>query len=145
MPVSWPSNRDECTLETDSTYSGTLPPHGRRAVGRGVWLVAGLVCYGMQGQPQLSGGVVARVFLSYADRDRKWASQLHEWLVAEGHEVFRDQDPRNGIVVGEEWDERPLQPRVSPACPCSGSPAVNHGHSYHLSWRVIGNYFSLVC
>jgi TIR domain len=50
--------------------------------------------------------VVARVFLSYASEDRKRAGQLHQWLVADGHEVFWDQGLRNGIAVGEEWDKR---------------------------------------
>jgi WD40 repeat protein len=50
--------------------------------------------------------VVARVFVSYASPDRGWAGQLHQWLVAEGHEVFWDQDLRNGIAVGEEWVKR---------------------------------------
>ncbi|MGH3815216.1 MAG: toll/interleukin-1 receptor domain-containing protein, partial [Pseudonocardiaceae bacterium] len=49
---------------------------------------------------------MARVFVSYASADRECAGQLHEWLVAEGHEVFLDQDPSNGIAVGEEWDKR---------------------------------------
>jgi WD40 repeat protein len=52
------------------------------------------------------GGVVARVFISYASKDRECAGQLHQWLDAEGHEVFWDQDPRDGIAVGEEWDKR---------------------------------------
>jgi energy-coupling factor transporter ATP-binding protein EcfA2 len=50
--------------------------------------------------------VVARVFLSYVSEDRQCAGQLHQWLVAEGHEVFWDQDLGNGIAVGEEWDKR---------------------------------------
>ena len=49
---------------------------------------------------------MARVFVSYASADRECAGQLHEWLVAEGHEVFLDQDPGKGIAVGEEWDKR---------------------------------------
>jgi WD40 repeat protein/energy-coupling factor transporter ATP-binding protein EcfA2 len=49
---------------------------------------------------------VARVFVSYASQDRECAGQLHQWLVAEGHEVFLDRDPGNGIAVGEEWDKR---------------------------------------
>jgi TIR domain len=49
---------------------------------------------------------VARVFVSYASQDRECAAQLHQWLVAEGHEVFLDRDPGNGIAVGEEWDKR---------------------------------------
>jgi WD40 repeat protein len=52
------------------------------------------------------GGVVARVFISYASADRECASQLHEWLVAEGHQVFRYQDPDDGIAIGEEWAKR---------------------------------------
>jgi WD40 repeat protein len=50
--------------------------------------------------------VVARVFISYASADRECASQLHEWLVAEGHQVFRYQDPDDGIAIGEEWAKR---------------------------------------
>jgi WD40 repeat protein/energy-coupling factor transporter ATP-binding protein EcfA2 len=49
---------------------------------------------------------VARVFVSHASQDRAWAGQLHQWLVAEDHEVFLDTDPHDGIVVGEEWDQR---------------------------------------
>jgi len=52
------------------------------------------------------GGVVARVFVSYASVDRECAGLLHRWLVAEGHGVFLDQDLRDGIVVGEEWERR---------------------------------------
>jgi hypothetical protein len=49
---------------------------------------------------------VARVFVSYASEDRDCAGRLHEWLVAEGYEVFWDQDLRDGLVVGEEWGQR---------------------------------------
>ncbi len=49
---------------------------------------------------------MARVFVSYANADRECAGQLRQWLVAEDHEVFLDQDPGNGIAVGEEWDKR---------------------------------------
>ncbi|MGH3822963.1 MAG: toll/interleukin-1 receptor domain-containing protein [Pseudonocardiaceae bacterium] len=49
---------------------------------------------------------MARVFLSHASEDRAWAGQLHEWLVAEGHEVFLDRDLRDGIVVGDGWEQR---------------------------------------
>src|SRR5918911_2757101 len=52
------------------------------------------------------GAVVARVFISYASEDRECAGQLHQWLDAEGHEVFLDRDLRDGIAVGEEWDKR---------------------------------------
>lgn len=49
---------------------------------------------------------MAKVFISYASEDRERAGQLHQWLVAEGHEVFLDQDLRDGIAVGEEWEQR---------------------------------------
>ncbi|MGH3696956.1 MAG: TIR domain-containing protein [Pseudonocardiaceae bacterium] len=49
---------------------------------------------------------MARVFVSHASEDRECAGQLHRWLVAEGHEVFLDQDLRDGIMVGDEWDKR---------------------------------------
>ncbi|MFL6148538.1 MAG: toll/interleukin-1 receptor domain-containing protein, partial [Pseudonocardiaceae bacterium] len=49
---------------------------------------------------------MARVFLSYASEDRQCAGQLHQWLLADSHEVFWDQGARNGIAVGEDWDER---------------------------------------
>ncbi|MGB7798196.1 MAG: toll/interleukin-1 receptor domain-containing protein, partial [Pseudonocardiaceae bacterium] len=49
---------------------------------------------------------MARVFVSYASVDRECAARLHRWLVAEGHEMFFDQDARDGIVLGEEWQRR---------------------------------------
>jgi hypothetical protein len=49
---------------------------------------------------------VARVFVSHASEDRECAGQLHQWLVGEGHEVFLDQDLRDGIPVGEGWEVR---------------------------------------
>jgi TIR domain len=52
------------------------------------------------------GGAVARVFVSHASEDREHVGQLHQWLVGEGHEVFLDQDLRDGIRVGEEWDKQ---------------------------------------
>ncbi|HEX2290927.1 MAG TPA: toll/interleukin-1 receptor domain-containing protein [Pseudonocardiaceae bacterium] len=48
---------------------------------------------------------MARVFVSHASEDRECAGQLHQWLVREGHEVFLDQDLRDGIPVGGEWDK----------------------------------------
>jgi len=52
---------------------------------------------------------VARVFISYASKDREPTDEVHRWLVAEGHEVFLDRDLRNGIVVGEEWEQKLLE------------------------------------
>ncbi|MDQ3762765.1 MAG: TIR domain-containing protein [Actinomycetota bacterium] len=49
---------------------------------------------------------MARVFVSHASEDRECAGQLHQWLAAEGHEVFLDQDLRDGIPVGDEWNKR---------------------------------------
>jgi len=53
-----------------------------------------------------AGESVARVFVSYTSQDRVCAAQLHQWLVAEDHEVFLDRDLGNGIAVGEEWNKR---------------------------------------
>jgi hypothetical protein len=49
---------------------------------------------------------VVKVFLSHASEDRECAGQLHQWLVGEGHEVFLDQDLRDGVPVGEDWGQR---------------------------------------
>lgn len=38
--------------------------------------------------------------------DLPLAAELHDWLAADGHEVFLDRDPRNGIAVGDEWVRR---------------------------------------
>jgi WD40 repeat protein len=50
--------------------------------------------------------VVAKVFLSHASEDRVLACEVHGWLVEAGHEVFLDQDLRDGIALGEEWEQR---------------------------------------
>ncbi|MGH3701181.1 MAG: TIR domain-containing protein [Pseudonocardiaceae bacterium] len=49
---------------------------------------------------------VARVFISYASPDRAIADEVASWLQAGGHEPFLDHDPRNGISVGEDWEQR---------------------------------------
>jgi len=49
---------------------------------------------------------VARVFLSHATEDRRVAGEVHGWLSTDGHEVFLDQDLRDGITVGEQWQDR---------------------------------------
>jgi WD40 repeat protein/energy-coupling factor transporter ATP-binding protein EcfA2 len=49
---------------------------------------------------------VAKVFVSHASEDGECAGQLHQWMVGGGHEVFLDQDLRDGIPVGDEWDKR---------------------------------------
>lgn len=50
--------------------------------------------------------MAVRVFISHASEDLALASELHRWLVDDGHEVFLDQHPRDGITVGEEWEQR---------------------------------------
>ena len=45
---------------------------------------------------------MARVFVSHASEDHLVAAQLHQWLVDNGHDVFLDQDPRDGTALGEE-------------------------------------------
>ncbi|MGQ0774632.1 MAG: nSTAND1 domain-containing NTPase [Pseudonocardiales bacterium] len=49
---------------------------------------------------------MARVFLSYARDDRALTHDVHRWLDQAGHEVFFDQDPQDGIAVGEVWRQR---------------------------------------
>ncbi|MGH3831205.1 MAG: TIR domain-containing protein [Pseudonocardiaceae bacterium] len=49
---------------------------------------------------------MARVFLSYAREDLALAREVHRWLVEAGHEVFLDQNPRDGIALGEQWRHR---------------------------------------
>ncbi|HSZ30087.1 MAG TPA: toll/interleukin-1 receptor domain-containing protein, partial [Pseudonocardiaceae bacterium] len=46
---------------------------------------------------------MAKVFVSYASKDRECAGQLHRWLVAAGHEVFLAHDLRDGIAGGDQW------------------------------------------
>ncbi|MGH3569345.1 MAG: TIR domain-containing protein, partial [Pseudonocardia sp.] len=49
---------------------------------------------------------MARVFVSHASADRALAGEVYRWLVEAGHEVFLDQDLRDGIALGEEWERR---------------------------------------
>jgi hypothetical protein len=49
---------------------------------------------------------VARGFISYANEDLTPAREAHRWLSEAGHEVFLDQDSRDGIAVGEQWRQR---------------------------------------
>jgi hypothetical protein len=50
--------------------------------------------------------VVAKVFVSHASDDIRFAEQVHGWLVDDDHEVFLDRDLRDGIGVGEDWEKR---------------------------------------
>jgi len=49
---------------------------------------------------------VARVFISHTGVDTTAAAEVHRWLVGAGHEVFLDRDEQDGIVVGDEWEQR---------------------------------------
>ncbi|MGH3772251.1 MAG: TIR domain-containing protein [Pseudonocardiaceae bacterium] len=49
---------------------------------------------------------MARVFVSHASEDAALAGEVHRWLIDDGHEVFLDQDPRDGIAVGEQREQR---------------------------------------
>jgi energy-coupling factor transporter ATP-binding protein EcfA2 len=49
---------------------------------------------------------VARVFVSHAGADTAFATVVHGWLRADSHEVFLDRDLGDGIVLGEEWEQR---------------------------------------
>ncbi|MFD7658684.1 toll/interleukin-1 receptor domain-containing protein [Actinosynnema sp. NPDC059797] len=46
---------------------------------------------------------MAKVFLSYASRDRELASEVFAWLRDAGHDVFFDRDRQRGIELGEDW------------------------------------------
>ncbi|MGH4016868.1 MAG: toll/interleukin-1 receptor domain-containing protein [Pseudonocardiaceae bacterium] len=49
---------------------------------------------------------MARIFVSHASEDRALAGEVHQWLIDAGHEVFLDQDLRDGIALGEQWEQR---------------------------------------
>ncbi|MGH3802503.1 MAG: TIR domain-containing protein, partial [Pseudonocardiaceae bacterium] len=55
---------------------------------------------------QWLGVIVAHVFISYATPDRAIADEVARWLRAAGHEPFLDHDLRDGISVGEDWEQR---------------------------------------
>ncbi|MGE5694407.1 MAG: toll/interleukin-1 receptor domain-containing protein, partial [Candidatus Sericytochromatia bacterium] len=49
---------------------------------------------------------MTKVFVSHASADGELAGELHRWLVDDGHDVFLDRDLRNGLAVGEDWEQR---------------------------------------
>ena len=49
---------------------------------------------------------MARVFVSFASKDAVLADEVHRWLVDDGHDAFLDRDLEDGILVGEEWQQR---------------------------------------
>ncbi|MGH3826805.1 MAG: TIR domain-containing protein, partial [Pseudonocardiaceae bacterium] len=77
-------------------------------MGQGVWCTARVVVFRVfLLLVWLVGEVlVARVFISHASKDRALAGEVHRWLVEAGHEVFLDQDVRDGIALGALWRQR---------------------------------------
>jgi hypothetical protein len=51
---------------------------------------------------------VAKVFLSHSSTDVGLARQVHDLLVDEGHEVFLDQHPLDGIRPGRDLEAHPV-------------------------------------
>ena len=49
---------------------------------------------------------MARVFISHSGRNSSIADEVHRWLVDSGHDAFLDQDLSDGLLVGEEWQQR---------------------------------------
>jgi TIR domain len=49
---------------------------------------------------------MARVFISHASEDSELADEVHGWLTHDGHEVFLDYHPDEGIAVGDAWEQR---------------------------------------
>jgi TIR domain-containing protein len=49
---------------------------------------------------------MARVFVSHASKDVAPAVEVHRWLVADGHEAFLDQHLSDGILTGDQWQQR---------------------------------------
>jgi hypothetical protein len=49
---------------------------------------------------------VASIFISHSSANNDRASQLRDWLVANGwDDIFLDLDPERGLAVGERWRE----------------------------------------
>jgi WD40 repeat protein len=67
---------------------------------------------------------VAKVFISHASENLAVALEVQQWLVADGHETFLDQDVQEGIRVGEEWELRLYERlRWADAMVCIVTPA----------------------
>ena len=49
---------------------------------------------------------MANVFISHAGTDTGRAEQIHQWLKEDGHDAFFDRDRNDGILPGEEWEQR---------------------------------------
>jgi hypothetical protein len=57
--------------------------------------------------------------VSHASEDYVLAAELHEWLLEDGHEVFLDQDFRDGIALGDEWEPGCMSGCVGPMPWCA--------------------------
>jgi TIR domain len=67
---------------------------------------------------------VARVFVSHARKDLVLAREWHQRLIEAGHKVFLAHDLRDGITVGEEWEQRLRRElRLTDAVVCAITPA----------------------
>ena len=49
---------------------------------------------------------MANVFISHAGADIDLAEKVHSWLIEDGHDAFLDRDINDGVLPGEEWEER---------------------------------------
>lgn len=49
---------------------------------------------------------MANVFISHAGADTGLAEHVHRWLEEDGHHAFLDRDINDGVLPGEEWEER---------------------------------------
>ncbi len=47
-----------------------------------------------------------------------WPRSYIEWLVEDGHDVFLDQDLRDGIALGEDWEQAAERLRWADAVVC---------------------------
>ena len=68
--------------------------------------------------------VVANVFISHAGADTGLAEQVCRWLVEDGHRPFLDRDRDDGVLPGEDWEERLYRElRKADAVVCVVTPA----------------------
>jgi hypothetical protein len=49
---------------------------------------------------------MANVFISYSSADVDWAERIHQWLSTHGHDAFLDHHKDDGVLVGEDWQQR---------------------------------------
>ncbi|HWT50245.1 MAG TPA: toll/interleukin-1 receptor domain-containing protein, partial [Mycobacterium sp.] len=67
---------------------------------------------------------MANVFISHAGADTGLAEQVCRWLVEDGHRPFLDRDRDDGILPGEDWEERLYRElRKADAVVCVVTPA----------------------